>query len=131
MFDVDERIFLGAARIQLHVPGARSLKDRRQNVRSVSDRMRNKFRVTVNEVGTSDYPGRQVLVVTTGGNDAGLIRSILDQCAQLASSSGRVLVEAVDVDVFRWHAGMRRWTDESDTPSFDDDGYDSVYDDDD
>jgi uncharacterized protein YlxP (DUF503 family) len=118
MFDLDERIFLGAARIQLHVPGARTLKDRRQNVRSVSDRMRHKFSVTVNEVGTSDYPGRQVLVVTTGGNDAGLIRSILDQCAALANSSGRVLVEAVDVDVFRWHAGMRRWTDESDDSSF-------------
>jgi len=110
---VEERIFVGVARVQLGIPGARSLKDRRQNIRSVADRMRHKFSVTVNEVGGSDYPGRQVLALTTAGNDSRLIRSILDRCVALASGSGRVLVESVDVDVFRWQADLRRWADDS------------------
>ena len=106
-----ERIFVGVARVALGIPGARSLKDRRQNVRSVVDRMRNKYNVTVAEVGDSDYPGRHTLVLTTGGNDGGLIRSILDRCVDLCHGSGRVLVHAVDVDVFRWQADLQRWPD--------------------
>jgi uncharacterized protein YlxP (DUF503 family) len=104
-----ETIHVGVARVVLGIPGARTLKDRRQAVRSVVDRLRHRFEVSVHEVGESELPGRQTLVITTAGNDARLIRSILDRAVAFALDSGKVQVQAVDVDVFRWQSETPRW----------------------
>jgi len=103
------RIWVGVLRIEVLVPGARSLKDRRQTVRSVRDRMRSRFEVTVHEVGTGSDPGRQTLVITTAGNDAAPIRSVLDRCGDLVRRHAVASVGRVDVDVFRWHPPEDRW----------------------
>lgn len=98
-----ERIFVGVARMVLTIPGARSLKDRRQAILSVRDRILHRFEVTFHEVDPANRPTRQIAVLTTAGNDAQLIRSVLDQVVGFTGRSGRVLVGEVDVDVFRWH----------------------------
>lgn len=100
MFD---RIFVGVLRMVLSIPGARSLKDRRQAVVSLRDRLRHRFDVTFHEVDPNDRPTRQVVVLTTGGNDPQVIRSVLDQIVGFTGRSGQVLLGEVDVDVFRWH----------------------------
>lgn len=100
---LDERIHVGVLRVALRVPGARTRKDRRQAVQGLSDRMRHRFQVTVNEIDRGDQPTMAILVATTAGNDGRLIRSILDQCAAFAGSAGSVVVVGIDVDVFRWH----------------------------
>lgn len=98
-----DRIFVGVLRMVLTIPGARSLKDRRQAVLSVKDRVRHRFDVTFHEVDASDRPTRQVAVVTTAGNDQHVIRAALDQIVGFVRGSGKVLLGEVDVDVFRWH----------------------------
>ena len=40
--------------VRLHLPGARTLKDKRQIVRSILDRARSRFRVAAAEVGEND-----------------------------------------------------------------------------
>lgn len=100
----DPPVFLGVLRLQLSIPGARSRKDRRQAVRSLADRMRHRFSVTVNEVDSGDHPSRAVLVCTTAGNDGRPIRILMDRCASFARSHGSVGVTGIDVDVFRWHS---------------------------
>lgn len=100
----DERVFIGVLRLVLRIPGARTLKDRRQVVGSLLDRIRHRFPVSAHAVDTLDHPGRQIVVVTTGGNDGQLLRSNLDKIVAFANSSGGLLVGQVDVDVFRWHA---------------------------
>ena len=99
-----QTIFVGVLRMALSIPGARSRKDRRQAVRSLADRMRHRFKVTVNEVDRGDHPSRAVLVCTTAGNDGRPIRVLLDQCSGMARSHGSVGVTGIDVDVFRWHS---------------------------
>jgi uncharacterized protein YlxP (DUF503 family) len=101
---MSEKIFVGVLRLGLRIPGARSLKDRRQAVSSLRDRVSHRFPVSVHEIDTADLPGRQVLAVTTAGNDATVIRANLDRIASFAASSALVQVSEVDVDVFRWHA---------------------------
>ncbi len=101
---MDDRIFVGVCRLVLLIPGARSLKDRRQAVASVRDRIAHRFPVSVHEVDTADLVNRQTLVVTTAGNDAAVLRSNLDKIASFVRSNGNVLLSGVDADVFRWHA---------------------------
>lgn len=93
----------------LRINGARSLKDRRQVVRSLRDRVRHRFEVTWHEVEASDSPTRCEVVCTTGGNDARLIRSILDKVHGFVEASGEAWPDAVDLDVFPWHPRGGKW----------------------
>ena len=105
----DESIWVGVARLVLTVPGARTLKDRRQVVSSVRDRLRRRFDITFHEVGQGSDPARQTAVITTAGNDRRLIRSILDQCVAFVHGHPVAVAAEVDVDVFRWHPSSQDW----------------------
>jgi uncharacterized protein YlxP (DUF503 family) len=105
----EARIFVGVLRMVWSLPGARTLKDRRQSVNSLRDRLRHKFPVTFAEVGVGNRPTRQVVVLTMAGNDGALIRNIFDKIVGFVSVSGRVVLSGVDVDVFRWHPEDPTW----------------------
>lgn len=96
-------MYVGMARVGVYIPGARTLKDRRQAVRSLRDRLRARFDVTCHEVDPSDRPTRQVLLLTAGANDGALVRATLDKCVADARQRPDLLVEGVDVEVFQWH----------------------------
>jgi uncharacterized protein len=59
---------VGLLSIELHIPGARSLKDKRTVVRGVKDRLK-KFNVAVAEVEYHDLWQRCGLSVVTVSND--------------------------------------------------------------
>lgn len=59
---------VGLLSIELHIPGARSLKDKRMVLRGVKDRIR-KFNVAVAEVEHHDLWQRSGLSVVTVSND--------------------------------------------------------------
>lgn len=96
-------VHVGVMRLALRVPGARTLKDRRQAVRSLVDRLKHRFPVSVTEMVETERAGEATLVVTSASADARLLRSVLDQCAGLATSSGVVVPARIDIDVFPWH----------------------------
>ena len=57
--------------IDIHIPHAQSLKDKRMVIRRVKDRLRSKFNVAVSEVDHQELWQRsQVGVVTVGSDDA-------------------------------------------------------------
>jgi uncharacterized protein len=106
---LSERIHVGVLRLALTVRGARTLKDRRQTVSSIGDRLRHKFPVTFHEIGTGDDATRQVVVITTAGNDPRLLRSVLDQCVAIVHAHPVASAAEVDLDVFRWHPSREDW----------------------
>jgi hypothetical protein len=55
---------IGLLTVELHVPGARSLKDKRVVLRRIKDRLQ-KFNVAVSEVGYHDLWQRAALAVVT------------------------------------------------------------------
>lgn len=102
-------IWVGVLRMELVVPGASTLKDRRQGVLSVRDRLRRRLEITVNEVETTDDPQRQPIVCTTAGNDQRSIRTILDRAVATVREHPAVELGRVDLDVFRWQASEQDW----------------------
>ena len=66
--------------LDIHIPHAQSLKDKRMVVRRVKDRLRSKFNVAISEVDHQELWQRsQVSVVTVGSDD-----SYVQQTLQLA-----------------------------------------------
>ena len=103
-------VFVGVLRATIVVPGARSLKDRRQVVRALRDRVRSRFHVTFHELSSDGHPGQQGVVVTTAGNDGGTVREVLDSVRRFLEMAPDSFTNGIDVDVFPWHPGSS-WMD--------------------
>ena len=98
-------MIVGAALIELHVHGAHSLKEKRGVVRSVLQRIRNRFNVSAAEVGGQDTWQRAVLGVVTVGHDAKGVRSVLDRVVAFAEGVGLAEVTNSDVEVLHLEHG--------------------------
>ena len=70
---------VGSLKVRLLVRESRSLKDKRQVVRSIKDRLRNRYNVSVAEVDDLDHLQLVGLGVAMVGNEYGHIRTTLEQ----------------------------------------------------
>ncbi len=87
-------MIVGVMTADLAIYDARTLKDKRQVVLSAKERIKNKFNVSVNEVGYGDSPKRCKLGFAVVGNSARGIQSVLDQIVDaLRSSIGLSLLD--------------------------------------
>jgi hypothetical protein len=65
--------------LELHIEAAQSLKDKRQVVRSIKDRLRHAYNVSVAEVEAEDHRQLAVLGVALVGNEVQHVKSCLEQ----------------------------------------------------
>ena len=72
-------MIVGSLRVRLLLRQSRSLKDKRQVVQSIKDRLRNGFDVSVAEVEAQDHRQFVVLGLAMVSNEAKHIRSAFDQ----------------------------------------------------
>ena len=70
---------VGILEITLGIDSADSLKAKRKVVRSLIDRMRNRFNCAVSEVGDNDVYVRAQIGVSTVANDVQFVNSVLDK----------------------------------------------------
>jgi len=72
---------VGTLEVKLFVRESRSLKDKRQVVRSITERLKNGFNVAVAEVGARDHHQQVVLGIAAVGDEAAPVKSMLDTIA--------------------------------------------------
>jgi len=82
---------VGVLRLTLHIEGAASLKDKRQVVRKVVDRLRSRFNVSVAEVGDNDIWQRARIGISAVANDHSFVNEVLDKCTRDAGSIAEIL----------------------------------------
>lgn len=70
---------LGLCTLELHIPQSHSLKEKRQVLRSIKSKIKNRFNVVIAEVDALDRWQYAVLGVTTLSNDQTMVNSVLDQ----------------------------------------------------
>ena len=76
--------------LDLHFPGARSLKDKRQALRSLETRIKNRFNVSVAEVEHQDLWQRARLAVVSVNTDHGHLDATLQSVAGEAATARNV-----------------------------------------
>jgi uncharacterized protein YlxP (DUF503 family) len=91
---------VGAARVELHVHGSQSLKEKRGVVRSITQRVRNRFNVSVAEVGGQDTWQIAVLGLAVAANEAPAARRKLEQAIDFIADLH--LAEVIDQEVEIW-----------------------------
>ena len=90
-------MIVGAAAVEIHIHGSQSLKSKRGIVRSITQRVRNRFNLSVAEVGGQDTWQLAVLGMATVGSDRQRVRGLLEQV--LAFIEDLHLAEVLNSDV--------------------------------
>ena len=84
--------------LELRIEGAHSLKDKRQVLRSVKDRLRNSFNVSIAEIEVTDLWQRATLGVVSISDSRdyleGLMQSVEREAAKLANNAGAEVVDS-------------------------------------
>src|SRR5262249_22653379 len=73
--------------LDVHIPHAQSLKDKRMVVRRLKDRLRSKFNVAVSKVNHQDLWQRSQLSVVTVGSDDDYVQQTLKLALEEAEQS--------------------------------------------
>ncbi|MDA8101077.1 MAG: DUF503 domain-containing protein [Nitrospiraceae bacterium] len=79
-------MFIGVCTIEMHIPESGSLKTKRHSLKSIKDRIRSRFNVSVAEVGDNDLWQKAVLAVAAVSNDKTHLNQTMDHVLDLVRS---------------------------------------------
>jgi uncharacterized protein YlxP (DUF503 family) len=83
----DPALFISLLTIELTIPWARSLKDRRGAVRGLKDRLRSRFNASVAEVAFQDKWQRATIAVCIVDSDRRQLESVMNRIRQLTEET--------------------------------------------
>lgn len=92
----EKKLFISLLTIELRIPWAQSLKDKRSAVRGLKDRLRSRFNASVAEVTYQDKWQRAVIAVCILDSDRRKLESDMTRVRQLCE-------EAQDVQIADMH----------------------------
>jgi uncharacterized protein YlxP (DUF503 family) len=93
-------MFIGVCTIEVHVPESGSLKTKRHSIRSLKDRIRNKFNVSVAEVEDNDLWQKASLAVAAVSNDKSHLNQTLDHVLNLVRSVPEINLLEYHIEIF-------------------------------
>lgn len=93
---------IGLCRITLALHDNRSLKGKRQVLKSVIARVKNSFNVSIAEVGENDIWQRAVVGVAAVGNDRHFINSKMDKVINLIEGLNSAEVISTELEIMNF-----------------------------
>jgi len=91
---------IGALHVDVHVPAAQSLKDRRAVLRSLKDQLRGRFNIAVAEIEAAEKWQRAAVGIAAVGDDRAAVEGALRQVADWVRASRLVDVICVEEAYF-------------------------------
>ena len=81
---------IGFCRLELYLPGSGSLKAKRSLLKSMSVRIRNKYNVSVSEVGDNDLWQKALLGVAVVSNESRFANQVLSKVVEMVQAETRI-----------------------------------------
>jgi uncharacterized protein YlxP (DUF503 family) len=85
---------------ELSLPGCSSLKEKRSVIRSLRDRLRDKFNVSVAETGLQDIHERAELTIALVASDGKMAESVMQKADQLVEHQGGAIITSVRRELY-------------------------------
>ena len=89
---------IASLQVELEITNGRTLKDKRQVIRSLLDRIRGRFNVSAAEVGQNDSVRYARLAAVGVANERAFLDRMMAKVADLIESEPRVAVLAQDLE---------------------------------
>ncbi|HLG20026.1 MAG TPA: DUF503 domain-containing protein [Bdellovibrionota bacterium] len=93
-------MIVGILRLKLFLANSHSLKDKRQVLLKIKDKVQHHFNASIAEVGDNDTWQSAVLGVSVVGNEAGLVQSMLDKIERMIEELYVAQIVSRDRDVY-------------------------------
>ncbi|HWF62645.1 MAG TPA: DUF503 domain-containing protein [Nitrospira sp.] len=90
---------VGLCTIELFIPGSLSLKDKRQVIHGLKDRLRGRFNLSVAEVDRQDLWQKAILGMACVSNESRHVSQVLDQALNLIKSMPAVEVVRTQLEL--------------------------------
>ena len=90
---------VGLLTVQLDVPGALTLKDKRQVVKSLIGRVEHRYRVSIAEVDDLDSRHLAGIAVACVANEEAHVQRVLDGVVRFMEADGRAEVTTVEIEI--------------------------------
>ena len=94
-------MIVGAAVVEIHVHESQSLKAKRGVVRSIAGRLRNRFNISVSEVGGQGTWQRAVIGLSMAGNEEIPLRRALEKAVTAIEEMHLAQVVASEIEMIR------------------------------
>ena len=101
-----ERFVVGAGRIVLAIHGNESLKGKRGVLNRIKDRVKDRFNVSIAEVGAQDMHGTAILGVCAVSNSDAYLHATLEKVARFIEGLGDAEVISDEVDIVDFGGGF-------------------------
>lgn len=92
-------MFTGILKIDIIIQSSGSLKDKRRIIRSVIQRLRNRYNVSVSEVGGNDKWQSASLGISTVSNSKPLIDETMDAVIRFIENDGQIEITKYHKDI--------------------------------
>ena len=92
-------MIVGVVAVELHVHASQSLKAKRGVVRSISRRVRNRFNLSVSEVGGQGSWQVAVLGIAAVGSEAAVLRRVLERAVAFIEDLHLAEVTHADIEI--------------------------------
>ncbi len=93
-------MLVGVLKVQIHLHGIGSLKDKRKIVKSVIGRVKSRYNFSVSEVESHDSKAQAVIGFATVSNDSVFINQQMDTVLNFIQADGRFYVGQIDREIF-------------------------------
>ena len=94
-------MFVGVCQLGLILPEGSSLKDKRSVIKSIRERLRHRFNISIAEVGFQDALRRAEIGFAAVSNETVYLEGLLDKVINHIESDGRVEIHAIDRDILK------------------------------
>jgi len=114
-------VVVAVCRVELAIPGANSLKAKRMVLRSVLDRIRARYHVSIAEVGEQDTWQRASIGFAVVSNDRAYVNSVADQITRTIGGARDCRIEDRVLEILSLGSTVRDLVPEPDGGRFGED----------
>lgn len=93
-------MIVGVMTTQLYLHGVTSLKDKRRIVKSIIERLKSRFNISISEVDHNDIKTSAVIAMALVSNDTSFIDRQLDKIIDFMRNDGRFSLGPVERETF-------------------------------
>jgi len=94
-------MIIGTCQVELFIADNRSLKGKRKVLKSIKDRVRSRFNVSIAEIGHQEEWQRATLGIACISNDVRLVDSILNKVVNLIETSSDATLMDYQIEILR------------------------------
>ena len=94
------KMIVGVMTAQLHLQGIRSLKEKRSIVKSLIERLKSRFNVSISEIDHNDSKNSAVIGIAIVSNDSRFVNQQLDKIILFMRKDGRSCLGKIEREIF-------------------------------